>query len=75
MYWKKQKLLSILTTIILSVLLCTPAMATNTDYDSTHPENLNIADLQAVSAILIEKNLLNAKVAIDAEILHIFWTS
>ena len=56
MYWKKQKLLSILTAIILSVLLCTPAMATNTDYDSTHPENLNIADLQAVSAILIEKN-------------------
>ena len=52
MYTVKQKLLCFLTAILLSVLLCVPAMATSTDYDSAHPENLNIADLQATAAIL-----------------------
>lgn len=56
MYSKKQKLLCLLTALLLSVLLCVPALATSTDYDSEHPENLNIADLQATAAILIEKN-------------------
>ena len=56
MYSKKQKLVCFLTVIILSVLLCVPAVATSTDYDSEHPEKLNIADLQASAAILIEKN-------------------
>lgn len=56
MYTVRQKLLCFLTAILLSVLLCMPAMATSTDYDSAHPENLNIADLQATAAILIEKN-------------------
>ena len=56
MYKKTQKLICFLTALLLSVLLCVPAMATDTDYDSAHPENLNIADLQAQAAILIEKN-------------------
>ena len=56
MYSKKQKLICFLTVMILSVLLCVPAVATSTDYDSQHPEKLNIADLQASAAILIEKN-------------------
>lgn len=56
MYNIKQKLMCLLTAVLLSMLLCMPAMATSTDYDSAHPENLNMADLQATAAILIEKN-------------------
>ncbi|MBQ4551508.1 MAG: hypothetical protein IJA59_00985, partial [Clostridia bacterium] len=56
MYNIKQKLMCLLTAVLLSMLLCVPAMATSTDYDSAHSENLNMADLQATAAILIEKN-------------------
>lgn len=54
--YKTKRLLCLLTVCLLSVLLCTPAFATGTDYDSSHPENLNAADIQATAAILIEKN-------------------
>jgi len=56
MYQKYRKLLCFLFAIVILVLSCAPAMATGTDYDSNHPENLSIADLQCTAAILIEKN-------------------
>lgn len=44
----------LLLTLLLSVLFCMPALAT--DYDSAHPENLNDVDIVATAAILIEAN-------------------
>lgn len=56
MYAKGRRLACFLTIIILSMLLSVPALATNNDYDSEHPEKLNDANLYAQSAILIEKD-------------------
>jgi len=51
MYAKGRRLLCFLTMLILSILLSAPALATNNDYDSEHPEKLNDANLYAQSAI------------------------
>ena len=50
-----------LTSLLLAVLLLTSifamsAKATNANYDSNHPENLNDVDINAIGAILIEAN-------------------
>lgn len=46
----------LLLTLLLSALLCIPALATGTNYDSNHPESLNDVDLDATAAILVELN-------------------
>ena len=56
MYAKGRRLICFLTVILLSVLLAMPALAATSNYDSTHPEKLNDADLNAQAAILIEKS-------------------
>ena len=53
---RKRLAILLLTVCLLSALFCMPASASGTNYDSTHPENLNDADLNAVAAILIEAN-------------------
>lgn len=40
--------------LLASACACFPALASESDYDSSHPENLNDTDLNASAAILIE---------------------
>lgn len=42
--------------LLITALFCMPAQATNANYDSNHPENLNDVDINATAAILIEAN-------------------
>ena len=53
---RKRLVILLLIAALLSALFCMPASASGTGYDTTHPENLNDADLNAVGAILIEAN-------------------